>query len=579
MKTLLLLIFVSMNVYAKYDIRQIEPSKSVQDAILKRIPKRNLLLNRWSKVKLDKFPFYKNEDKGLSSLSGAIARIVLQKDIEEVNTYLLDERFQAGTPGTRISILGVCKREGDYDFPLQELIRIAYLGKDIISKDAYERVTKELLNQKGSKHYLTFRICMKKMKDTENHILMTETARYLTNQILFHETENEKYNNDSNGFNKWLPKHLKHLLQVGFDEINSKPYAGFTISTLLNLYDFAENGKVRFYAGALLDYLSMKYAMESIGNRRYPTFRRQIKHYNHQNLDHEDSLNGMMMYWVGNYDYLMNEDINLDYKVIPYGDRFAFNAAISTYNPSNVILSHIFEPQVSFQLYNHNMRGKQVVYKEANYIMSGGGVHRSIWPKFSLTNDVLAVPTILIPKNQGRKLDEMFHFVGTNKVRKRSNLCVGKRVMCGVNIHIPEIPEKCMEKVGHWSFYDFKKEECRDQIYSGLQIAVYSRDVKDKRFHSIGLIEVAEDAMDYSEFKTRILNYNAKGFNYKKTNTYTKSNLDIIEFKFHSKKKGRYPIKGGAFYGSDRVRGSHHKLNDNRMIIFSPTGELQEYIF
>lgn len=577
-KLLFPLLLISLHSFANFDIRQVPASISVEDAEGKRAAKKEIFLNMWKIQNLDKFPFYKSENKGLTSLTAAVARIITKTDIESVNNYLLDERFKPGLPGTRISIAGVCKRKGDYDFALQELVRIAYLGKGIISDKAYARVIGELLNQRGNKHFTHFRICMKKKKDTENHILMTESARYLTNQILFQKSKDKKYDNEENGFNEWMRKHLKHLIVAGFDEINSKPYAGYTISTLLNIYDFAENAVLKNYAKTLLDYLNMKYAVESIGNKRYPTFRRQVKHYNNPELDHKDAQTGMMMYWVGNYYYLMDKDIDLSKNAIPYGARFAFNAAISTYEPERVVMEYFFSDKKGLQIYDHNFHGRQINYKHPLYTISGGGVHRSIWPKVSLVNDVLAAPTVLIPKVKGSSLNELFHFLGDNNPKKRSNLCVGDRVMCGVNLKVPTINEKCVERFGNWSFYNFRKEECFDEVYNGLVIALYSKKVKDKRFDNVGLVEVASTNTSYNNFKKEILERNSE-FNYKAKNTFISSLGEKVEFQFFTKSKGCFPILNHYTDTLGRVRGYFHKLNENGMQIFSASGQVINYEF
>ena len=82
----------------------------------------------------------------------------------------------------------------------------------------------------------------------------------------------------------------------------------------------------------------------------------------------------------------------------------------------------------------------------------------------------------------------------------------------------------------------------------------------------------------YLQFKRRLLKYNKDKMEYKNTNIYTKSTLETIKFRFHTR-KGAYPIKGSLVYGNDRVRGTHHYVNKNRILIYSPDGELVEYFY
>ncbi|MEX1099930.1 MAG: hypothetical protein WEB87_05865, partial [Bacteriovoracaceae bacterium] len=178
----------AVNGQTYHDIRSINPASGVKEAKQTFELRKNRLTQYWAAGRLLKFPFHDSfKDKALSTIAIATAKLLLGKDIESVNDYLLDERFQPGLSGTRIKLFGgLCKRYGDYDFVLQELIRVAYFDEGQLSPEARQRLLDELLNQKGSEHYSQFNLGVcGKHEDTENHILMTEAARYLTNQLLF----------------------------------------------------------------------------------------------------------------------------------------------------------------------------------------------------------------------------------------------------------------------------------------------------------------------------------------------------------------------------------------------------------
>lgn len=590
------IIFVISTVYGSYqarnyDIRQIPPSASIEDAKEKISLKREMLLEKWSRKPMDKFPFkHTFESKELDSISAAYARIVTGREIEKVNEYLLDKRFEPALVGTRIKLFGgICKRYGDYDFVLQELIRIAYNGKGVISNKAYDRLLNELLSQKGNKHYTHFAmgVCGRKIKDTENHILMTETARYLTNQLMFDETGEEIYDNEKNGFNDWLIDHLEYFFKHGFSEINSKPYAGYTIQTLLNLYDYARDERIKHSAQVLLDYLSMKYAMESSNGRRYPTFRRQYRRYLDERLDEADYMSAIMMIWAGQYDYLNHSNVDLSQSALPYGDRIAMNASLSTYRPHPIVYDHLFNNEVeSLQFYDFDHKGMQVVYKNPKYVISGGGVHRRLFPPFSMLNDVLAAPTMIIPQKKGRLLSEMIYFLGYNKKNKRSNLCVNKNFMCGFNLHIPNEFAKCKvdtDNDNEWSFYNFQKPECSESPYAGLYMAVYKRDIKHivhkkTKGKNFGLVEVSDGSMSFDNFKNGILENNPTRFNRGQV-TYTMSNGEKLNVHLDPK-KGQYNFDyiENRVKDYDRVRGTFHQMNDESMTLIAPNGE-EEIIY
>lgn len=587
-KLLSLMIFIISTVYGSYqarnyDIRQIEPSKSIDDAKAKISLKKDLLLEKWSRKPMDKFPFkHTFQSKELNSITAAYARVLKGVEIDKVNEYLLDERFEVAKVGTRIKLFGgLCKRYGDYDFVLQELIRIAYHGKGVLSNAAYDRLLNELLSQKGNQHYTHFAmgICGRKIKDTENHVLMTEVARYLTNQLMLDETEDEYYDNEKNGFNDWMIDHLEYFFKHGFSEINSKPYAGYTIQTLLNLYDYARDERVKKSSRVLLDYLAMKYAMESSEGRRYPTFRRQYSRYLDERLDVADYMSAAMMIWAGQYDYLNHSDIDLSNSALPYGDRIALNISLSSYRPHEYVYQHLFNPAESLQFYDFDHKGMQVVYKNADYVISGGGVHRRLFPPFSMLNDVLAAPTMIIPAKKGRMLNEMIYFLGYNKEKKRSNLCVNKNFMCGFNLHIPKEFENChVDDIGEWSFYDFTEPKCSDSPYAGLKMAVYKRNIKHRvhrrtKGKNFGLVEVSNDEMGINEFIEKVSKNNPRRFPRGRT-SYTMSTGVVLDVNLDpGKGKYNFDYIENRIKGYDRVRGTFHQMNDEMMTLISPSGQ------
>lgn len=565
-----------------YDIRNFPASKSKDQSLAMLAGKRALVLERWKSKPMDSFPETDSGNKGLGAMAAALARVVTGFEVDQVNDFLLDKKFKPGPVGTRINLY-VCKRDGDYDFVLQELIRMAYWGKDVISTEAYDRLVLELLNQKGNKHHTHFTICVWKtrMKDTENHILMTEAARYLTNQIMFKRTGEAIYDNEANGFNIWLMDHLKGLFKHGFSEINSKPYSGYTISALLNLYDFSENTQIKMAARSLLDHITMKYAMESAGNRRFPTYRRQVKHYHDPRLDAADPLNGMMMFWVGNYDYLFNDSIDLSSGMVPYGVQHMMRAALSSYRPHDAVYETIFELKEGFQFNKFEHGGVQLVYRTSDYVVSAGGIHRRMWPSTLLVNDVLAVPTMLIPNKSGSLRSEIFQFKGNNKTYRKSNMCVAKNFMCGLNFHAPPTDQSCYEEHGNWTFYDFTRSGCTSGPYEGLYIAAYKRDVKGWILRRIkaknyGLLEVKKADGDFAGFQQKILASNTKAFTLGNNQNYTTSDGRKIVFHMDPK-KGQLAVQVVTYGAGGRIRGTNLQQDDNTMRMFSPRGYYVEY--
>ena len=87
--------------------------------------------------------------------------------------------------------------------------------------------------------------------ETENHILMILTVRYLVNQLLFPRTRSDEHDNRRNG-GDGLPScfslvlHLlREVLRADFSEYNAKPYQEETRWALLDLCAYAYDAEVR----------------------------------------------------------------------------------------------------------------------------------------------------------------------------------------------------------------------------------------------------------------------------------------------------------------------------------------------
>ena len=118
------------------------------------------------------------------------------------------------------------------------------------------------------------------ISETENHVLMIATARYLTNQLLyqgdFHldKDRDPAHDNRRNGCLEQLCGLLRNYLRDDFAEYNAKNYQEETRHALLNLCSYAYDGEVRLGARMVLDYVSTHIAVSSNDLRRMVPFRR-----------------------------------------------------------------------------------------------------------------------------------------------------------------------------------------------------------------------------------------------------------------------------------------------------------------
>ncbi len=203
-------------------------------------------------------------------------------------------------------------KEGNYDMSEMHLLQIAYRYYDQLSAEAQERLIRVLLAT-GRIHrpnesdivtsggapndysragfleisdpllgdVLGLSAKLKRVGESENHILTIHTARYLTNQLLYQRDHDPNHDNRRNGsddaptcMNLMLAL-LRNILRDDFSEYNAKNYQNEVRSALLNLCSYAYDHEVRLAARMVLDYISAHIAVSSNDLRRMVPFRRR----------------------------------------------------------------------------------------------------------------------------------------------------------------------------------------------------------------------------------------------------------------------------------------------------------------
>jgi len=198
--------------------------------------------------------------------------------------------------------------EGNYDMNQMHLIPIAYRCYQDLSPTARENLIRSVLGS-GRVHrpdrkdgttsgkapddwtragYIHLSVLgidplgpLKGIDETENHILMIHTARYLSNQLLYqrdHIADNDNRRNGGDGSPSGLDlmlSLLRNILRDDFSEYNAKNYQEESRHALLNLCAYAYDHEVRLAARMVLDYLSAHFAVSSNDLRRMVPFRRR----------------------------------------------------------------------------------------------------------------------------------------------------------------------------------------------------------------------------------------------------------------------------------------------------------------
>jgi hypothetical protein len=115
--------------------------------------------------------------------------------------------------------------------------------------------------------------------ETENHRIQIETSRFLTNAYYINELAADGRDTDSlladqQGVTGWLQNRMRSIALGGFIEYNAKNYGTYSLQSLVNLYDFADDPSLQIGAHALLDLTEAKFASGSSLGRRIVPFRR-----------------------------------------------------------------------------------------------------------------------------------------------------------------------------------------------------------------------------------------------------------------------------------------------------------------
>ena len=210
-----------------------------------------------------------------------------------------------GTDATEFVGVWVCKTKGEYDTFLKGLITLVLRYGDLLVPEVYDRVVGVLLTLSGG-HDVgieTKEVCCDfetlppplgqlygclDPPESENHILLIESTRYLTNQLLFARTKDAKYDNTANGLANWLLGYLHTIARFDFHEFNARPYQRYSLNALINLHEFATDPRIRTAARNVLDYTTVKFAVSSNRLRRMGPFRRLVSDVNSVEHPHED---------------------------------------------------------------------------------------------------------------------------------------------------------------------------------------------------------------------------------------------------------------------------------------------------
>ncbi|MGM1049416.1 MAG: hypothetical protein ACQEXX_25225 [Bacillota bacterium] len=381
-----------------------------------------------------------------------------------------------GRVGTDIKFDGVMgfgelHIKGDYDMALKGIMVILYRYRHLLNEDDVTRILTSLVPEDlNGPHDPRIEEIIIRIQDmdaehipeTENHMLMINSIRYLINQILFEKYGHERYDNNANKLTKWLLDYMHKIAKHDFLEFNSRPYQRLSLHALLNLHEFAKDKLIRTAAQILLDYTMVKFAVSSNRQRRICPFRRLKKNMNLPNNEHnkllepqvggKDALIGFFHMYVGPND----ANGNPTDKFLAGWGMEAVIAGLAGYRPppaAYILAMKRDNPNTAFQhRFYHGARpklpgtddqadgGVEIYYSSPSFLLTAGGMFLNSgyggdeWSFINYKDTAIAQSTTLLPTRADVKFADLIRFDPYPDERTAVNTGVHCGFACGANL-------------------------------------------------------------------------------------------------------------------------------------------------
>jgi hypothetical protein len=321
-----------------------------------------------------------------------------------------------------------------------------------------------------------------RIPESENHILMINTSRYLMNQLIIDtltdDDDKEDFEDDNEDVKEWLLDKLQTIVKEDFREYNARPYQRYSITAILNLHDFARDDDLTTASQIVLDLASAKFAAGSNQGRRVAPFRRRMELIPEEMLGNRpffdmtslaDHQVAAMLLFAGQTQQLPGNKAS-----IPSLGEMIYEAS-SSYRPHSMILDVAANKSKPYEQRIHH-DGYEIYSSTPSFLISAGGIQTGLANKpligpFSFTppkgfefdaDRGAAMPTVLIPNAPRRQVvvTDFLRILGTaeyydkvkgeitvdvaNDVKEKvtswtydHNICIRQGFACGMNIVIP----------------------------------------------------------------------------------------------------------------------------------------------
>ncbi|MCU1266825.1 MAG: hypothetical protein JWM21_3143 [Acidobacteria bacterium] len=313
-----------------------------------------------------------------------------------------------------------------------------------------------------------------RIPESENHRLMIETSKFLTNADIIARLEAENYDlvgevrDDQAGVRDWLMQRLQDIARNDFQEYNARPYSRYSLNAILNLHDFAAvhgDKDLALAARIVLDLAEAKFAATSNRGRRIVPFRRlsdddgDENSYLHESLSGADHELARAMLLSGQTQTLDKNRTIMDgqgkevllfpFQVASLTLAEMVNAATSDYRLPPPVLATAVERRQFEQTMKHT--GVERVEQSPAFTISAGGVRTEpTGTVLGMGRDKdkgVAMPTVIIPTIAGSYVHDLFRFEGVGVHHERSaNTCVAPGFACGLQPKLSTVFDACTKR-------------------------------------------------------------------------------------------------------------------------------------
>jgi hypothetical protein len=369
------------------------------------------------------------------------AKLLMGEDPIYLNEEILKSSAW-GTTGTSSKL----NKKGDYDFSQIQWVNLLFYFKDkpeIIFPNTAQHIIDALIIDNGNKPNLKAPNIWGLIRETENHILMKETSRYLKNQWLFEKTELKDFNNEQNGMEAFLIKHLNTMYQTGFFEFNANPYISYTFEALHVLHSYTNNQEIRDLSAQIINAEHWQYALGSFQLKKYSPFRRRMNRSSITSL-FEDRHGVLIRAELAK----ANRSI-LDESALSCCFDRTIITILSDYQIPLQIKTMIEEkPKTYFAKIGHGLKSSpEIYYGTPNYLISAGGL------RFGQKSQISPRPSSLFLNDDALDIKECFHVENRDKLNNWNNTGVYRNLIISKEaIFIPNI-YKVIKNYGDWEVF------------------------------------------------------------------------------------------------------------------------------